>query len=197
MTQFILLRSCATDFDHEGRIKGTLDLPLSQDGVEQAIAIAPELANFKIDAIYYSPCQSAEQTAELLSGVLGSKGKLAKNMHNLNQGLWQGKLIEELKEKQKKAYRQWQEQPESVCPPEGETVGEAQSRIKSTLDKLVKKHKKQVVLLIVPEPLHSLARCYLENSGLGDLWETICDSGSWTVIDTERPTLTPAIANGT
>ena len=106
-------------------------------------------------------------------------------------------LIDELKEKQKKVYRQWQEQPETVCPPEGETVTSALLRVKAALDKLIRKHKNQTVVLVAPEPLTSLIQSYLEQSELGDLWETICECGSWNVVDVEPQQLSAMAANPT
>ena len=147
--------------------------------------------------MYFSPCQAGEETAQCVADGLVVKAKSLKNLQNLNQGLWQGKLIDELKEKQKKVYKQLQEQPETVCPPEGEMVSEAQVRIKTVIDKLIKKHKNQVVVLIAPEPLTSLLHSYLLQTELGDLWETVCDCGGWLSIDVEPQQLASMAANQT
>lgn len=197
MTRIILIRSCLTDFDEEGRIKGTLDIPLNAEGSRQAAHAAAELADQDISVVCFSPNQSAEQTAEVLARSLGVKTKSLRNLQNLDHGLWQGKRVDELKEKQKKVYRQWQEQPDTICPPEGEMVGEARQRIKTVLDKLIKKHKNQVIALVAPEPLTSLVRCYLEQSDIGDLWETICECGSWLIVDVEPKQLATMAANQT
>ena len=197
MTRIILLRSGATDFDQEGRIKGTLDVPLNQQGNDQALRAAEELADEDIEVVYCSPCQPAEQTAELVAEELGVKAKPLANLQNLDHGLWQGKRIDEIKEKQRKVYRQWQDQPETVCPPGGEMLGEAQARVKAALDKLIKKHKNRVVALVAPEPLISLVRNYLEQSQLGDLWECICECGSWSSVEVEPQQLAARPANQT
>ena len=195
MTRIILVRSGTTNFDQEGRIKGTLDIPLNDEGNRQAMQTAVDLAGQGIEVIYCSPCQSALQTAELLSAQLGVKFKSQRNLQNLDQGLWQGKRIDELKEKQRKVYRQWQEQPATVCPPEGEMLSSAQRRVKTCLDKLVKKHKNRVVVLVVPEPLTSLVRSYLEQTHIGDLWQSACACGRWDLIDVEPQQLAAMAAN--
>lgn len=195
MTRIILLRTCSTDFDDAGRIKGTLDIPLNAQGTEQASKLAPTMADEDVSVVYYSPCQSAEETATFVADGLAIKAKPLKTLHNLNQGLWQGKLIGELKVKQKKVYRQVQEQPETVCPPEGELVSDAQARVKTAMDKLIKKHKGQVVALVAPEPLTSLLDSYLRQAELGDLWESVCDCGSWLAIDVEPKQLATMAAN--
>lgn len=197
MTRIILLRSCSTDFDDEGRIKGTLDIPMNLSGNLQAAKLADEMTGRGIACIYYSPYQAATQTANVVAEKLSVKARLLKAMANLDHGLWQGMLIDELKDKQKKVYRQWQEQPETVCPPEGETVTDVLLRVKATLDKLIKKHKNQTVALVAPEPLTSLIQSYLEQSELGDLWETIGECGNWMVVDIEPKQLPAMAANQT
>jgi probable phosphoglycerate mutase len=187
MLRIILIRPGSTDFDEQGRIKGTLDIPLNKNGTDQASQTATELVGESIEIIYASPCQSAVQTAETLSENLGIKCKRLDGLQNLNHGLWHGKLIEEVRQKQPKVYRLWQEHPESVCPPEGETLVAAQQRVRKTLKRLLRKHKQGVIAFVVPEPLASILRSFLEHSELGDLWKSECDFGEWELIDLESP----------
>ena len=183
MVRIYIVRPGATEFDEQGRIKGTLDIPLSQYGSGQVSRTANELAEQGIEVVYAAPCQSAEETAGLLAEKLGARQKKLTKLKNLDHGLWQGKLIDDVKEKQPKVYRQWQEQPETVCPPEGEMLEEARSRVHASIDRLVKKHRKGCIALVLPEPLASLARCHLENGDLGDLWQAETECGTWVQLD--------------
>ena len=72
---------------------------------------------------------------------MGIKVKPLEALRNLNQGLWQGMRVDEVKLKQPKVYRQWQEQPENICPPDGEMVSEAQVRIGEAIGASRKKHR--------------------------------------------------------
>ena len=125
--------------------------------------------------------------SEMVADRLEVKVKRIDNLHNLDHGLWHGKLIEEVKQCQPKVYRLWQEQPEAVCPPEGETVAAARLRVQKALKRLLKKHKRGVVGIVVSEPLASIARCCLRGGDLGDLWKSECDFGAWENIDIEPP----------
>ncbi len=183
MLRIFLIRAGSTDFDDQGRIKGTLDIPLNANGTSQATRAASELEAAAIELIYSSPSQSAVQTAETLAERLKVKYKILDKLQNLDHGLWHGKLIEEVKQRQPKVYRLWQEQPEAVCPPEGETLASAQQRIRSTMKRLLKKHKQGVIALVVPDPLASILRAHVENSQLGDLWKAECDFGGWELLD--------------
>src|SRR4051812_23553375 len=117
MVHLVLVRPGATDYDQQGRIQGTLDIPLSESGRQEVARAADELRDQKIEAIYAAPCLAAQDTAEAVAAPLELKVKKLDKLHNLNLGLWQGMLLEDVKHKQPKVYRLWQEHPETVCPP--------------------------------------------------------------------------------
>src|SRR5258708_6777278 len=162
MVRIVLIRPGATDYDQQGRIQGVLDVPLCDAGAHEATRISGEIQSLGVEVIYASACERAMQTASAVGAALGVKVKRVENMQNLDHGLWQGMLIEEVKRKQPKVYRQWQEQPESICPPEGEMLNQARDRVRLVMTRLLKKHKRGVVGLVVPEPLASLVREHLE-----------------------------------
>ena len=190
MVEILLIRPGQTDFDEQGRIKGSLDIPLNEQGTEQVARIVGELAGHGIGAIYVSPCQCCEQTATALAKARGLKPKTLEGLKNLDHGLWHGKRIDEVKQQQPKVYRQWQEHPETICPPEGEPLAEVRQRVVATLAKVMKKHKDGVIALVVPEPLTSVVRSLLSAEELGDLWKVECDAGGWEEIEWEPGRLT-------
>jgi broad specificity phosphatase PhoE len=185
MKRILLIRSGSTDFDEQGRIKGTLDIPLNFEGTAQIVRLADELAGTPIDFIYASPCRCASQSAEVIAKTRKLKVRKLDELQNLDHGLWHGKLIDEVKHSQPKVYRQLQEHPETVCPPEGEPVGAAIERVRAALKKLLKKHKSGTIAVVVPEPIASLVRSVLEQCDVGDLWKAECECGGWQAIDIE------------
>ncbi len=187
MTQIALIRPGSTDYDEQGRIAGTLDIPLCHNGAGQVARVVDELQSLPITVVYAAPDQASGQTAQAIAVAKDVKIKTLDALHNLDMGLWQGKLIDDVRQKQKKVYRQWQEHPETICPPEGETLSEATGRISPALKKIIKKHDGGVVALVIPEPLCSLARALLTHEKIGDLWAADSDCGSWELIDTRIP----------
>src|SRR5262245_38995032 len=129
MLRILLIRPGSTDLDEQGRIKGTLDVPLSQQGTAQVAKAVGELSGHSIDAIYSAPTTCCQQTATALAGDRRVKIKRIDGLHNLDHGLWHGKLIDEVRQTQPKVYRQWQENPELVCPPAGESLSAARKRV--------------------------------------------------------------------
>jgi phosphoserine phosphatase len=184
MVQLILIRPGTTEYDQQGRVQGTLNIPLCEDGRQEVQAMIDELRGQPIAAIYASPSQSAEQTAECLGQALDLKVKTIDKFENLDHGLWQGMLVSDVKAKQPKVYRQWQEQPENVCPPQGETLSLAKQRVSAALAKLIKKHKPDGVFAVVaPEPLASVIRNVVRHDAWGDLWHCTNGSPRWQLLE--------------
>lgn len=171
MLKIALIRPGSTDYDVQQRIQGSLDIPLNEQGIGEALQTAEALRGNAIEVVYAPVSQPSMQTAEIISKTLGIKLKKVEKLQSLNQGLWQGLLVEEVRHKQPKVYRQWQEQPEIVCPPDGEMLSDADDRVRAALVKLLKRHKEGVIGLVVPEPLLSLARRFITHGELGDLWK--------------------------
>lgn len=185
MVQIVLIRPGATAYDQQGRIQGVLDVPLCDEGATEVARVCGELAGLGIEVIYSSEGERAVQTAMAIADALGVRTKKLDNMQNLDHGLWQGMLVEDVRRKQPKVYRQWQEQPDSVCPPEGEMVSEARQRVRAAMGRLFKKHREGVIGLVVPEPLATLVRAHLEHSQVRDLWRAGAEHGTWQIIEVE------------
>jgi broad specificity phosphatase PhoE len=185
MVKMLVVRAGSTDFDEQGRIKGTLDIPLSEAGQGQVGRLIGELHNTSIEHLYASPCRSAQQTAELLAADHKLKVKTLDELQNLDHGLWHGKLIDEVRLSQPKVFRQLQDHPETVCPPQGEPVGTAVERVRTLISRLLRKHRSGTVAVVVPEPVASFVRAVLSDADLGDLWKAECEIGGWQMIDVE------------
>jgi broad specificity phosphatase PhoE len=182
MFQIVLIRPGSTDYDVQQRIQGSLDIPLNEQGVAEVAQTIEQLRDKGIEVVYAPVSEPSRQTAAMIAKALAIKLKKIERLQNLNQGLWQGMLVEDVRHKQPKVYRQWQEQPENVCPPEGEMLGEADGRVRAALTKLLKRHKEGVIGLVVPEPLLSLARRFIAHEELGDLWKAPNGHGRYEVL---------------
>jgi len=193
MLQIVLIRPGSTDYDQQQRIQGTLDIPLSEQGNVEVTQVIEQLATMGIKTVYVPACQAAEQTGKAIAKSLGVKLRKLDQMQNLDHGLWQGMRVEDVRQKQPKAYRQWQEQPKNVCPPEGEMLSHAEQRVRTALTKLLKRHKQGVIGLVVPEPLASLVRHFVHQDELGNLWKVTNGHGRWEVLEVEPETV---LANG-
>jgi broad specificity phosphatase PhoE len=161
MTQVVLIRPGATSYDEQHRIQGVLDLPLTERGRAEVAALAEQLSGCQLAAMYCGPGESVLKTAEAVGRAVGLRPKRVDDLRNLDQGLWQGLQVEEIKRRNPKVFRQWLEDPRTVCPPEGETVEDALERVRDALKPLLKRHRDEAVALVVPEPIAQLIAGFL------------------------------------
>ena len=188
--KIVLVRPGVTDYDDQGRMKGRLDLPMNDRGVAQVDTTVEELnsilATTGLDSVFCGPDQASRDTADLLAVAQDTKVKVIDRLCNLDVGLWQGKLINEIRSNQPKVYRLWQGSPDSVCPPKGETVGAARQRLRAVLTRIAKRYPESCVAIVVAEPLASLLQSELTQSPLVDLWQAECKGSHWEIVNFPR-----------
>lgn len=152
MSRVLLIRPGATAFDEQHRVQGILDLPLSDRGRVETALLAEQLATMELGSLYHAPGEHVLRTAEAVGRATGLRPRRLDDLRNLDQGLWQGLLHDEIRRRNPKVFRQWQEEPETICPPEGETVEEAEQRLRPVLRSLVRRHRQETIALVVPDP---------------------------------------------
>ncbi|MBL8849529.1 MAG: histidine phosphatase family protein [Planctomycetaceae bacterium] len=154
MSTAILIRPGETDFDQQARIQGGLDLPLTENGRRQVRELIVRLADMSIDIVYASPTEPALSTAREIAASLDVSLKELEGLENLSHGLWEGMLLDDVKRKHPRVYKQWRDAPAAVCPPEGETCSEAHERVRKVLKKPLR--KRQTFAIVAPEPVATL-----------------------------------------
>lgn len=166
----LVIRSGATDYDLQGRIRGTLDMPLAAEGIAAVTRAATQLAADAPAALYTAGSACAIETGRIVGLACGLKPRRVANLGNLDLGLWQGRLVEEIRETQPRLRRQWQDNPWSVAPPEGELLEDACERVEAAIEKLFKRHPSGRVALVVPQPLDAIVCWLVSGRSMGDLW---------------------------
>jgi phosphoserine phosphatase len=166
----VVIRSGATDYDLQGRISGNLDIPLTPAGIAAASETARHLAAAPPVALYTSPTTCAIETADVIGDRLHLVPRRVPHLAGLDLGLWQGMLVSEIRRRQPRLARHWEEDPWTVVPPDGEPLSAARDRIAQAIGKMVARHPGERVAVVVPQPLDRIIRSLLTGDGPGDLW---------------------------
>jgi broad specificity phosphatase PhoE len=162
----------------------------------EATRLAASLADTQdgtaLEALYCGPGESTTSTAEIIGKALGLRPRRIEELRNLDFGLWQGLQIEEIKRRNTKLFRQWIEDPRTICPPQGETVESALERVRTAMKPLIRRHQDgEFFGLVVGEPLARLVSCFLRRTPRLQLDEQLSCCG-W-----ERIEIAPdLLANG-
>ena len=110
--RIILIRHGSTIWNEEGKYQGTIDVPLSDRGRQEAEMVAERLREEKIKAIYSSNLGRARETAEIIARPHGLPVQVIDELGEINFGDWEGLTAQEIKDKfGEQAYRTWLEDP--------------------------------------------------------------------------------------
>jgi broad specificity phosphatase PhoE len=118
--RLVLLRHGQTDYNVAGRMQGHLDSILTETGVEQAAAVAPEIARLAPDRVISSDLRRAVDTAELVSAACGLPVKYDARLRETHLGEWQGRTVAEIEDGWPGAIATWRSDP-AWAPPGGES----------------------------------------------------------------------------
>lgn len=99
MTVLVLLRHGRTSYNAEGRLQGSLDVPLGEEGRAQARAAASSLVDAygTPDRIVCSPLLRAADTAAELSVVTGVPALADPRLAQRSYGEWEGLTWDEIR----------------------------------------------------------------------------------------------------
>lgn len=122
-----LIRHGPTDWNAQGRVQGSIDTPLSEEGRARMSALLPP-AGFETARAYSSPKLRARQTAH----CLGLKGtKLDPRLAEQNWGDWEGLTRAEMLARDGEDAFVRAGRGLAFRPPGGESTGELHDRLKS------------------------------------------------------------------
>ncbi len=75
-----------------------------KQGLEQVQRVASEMEQIPIRYVYCGPCESAQETARQIAEHVNAKWKVCDCFRNIDHGLWEGKLIDEVRRQQPKLF---------------------------------------------------------------------------------------------
>ncbi|MCX7829958.1 MAG: histidine phosphatase family protein [Acidobacteria bacterium] len=130
MKRLYLVRHGETEWNADNRGQGSIDIPLSKNGIAQAEALGEYLNSLpKPQKIYCSDLKRAVETAKTLSKILEVENiEINPLLKEINCGLWEGKFIDDLAKNYSKDYAMWRLNSSFRCP-EGESVEDVRERV--------------------------------------------------------------------
>src|SRR5215211_7425876 len=143
MRLLLLLRHAVTD--HTGaRLSGWMPgLHLTEQGREQAEALAGRLAPVPVDALYASPLERCQETAAVLAKARGLEMSTLQDLGEVRYGDWTGRTLKELA--REPLWKVVQATPSAARFPDGESLYEMQARAVLAIERLREAHPKQTV----------------------------------------------------
>ncbi len=165
VTELYLIRHGMTEWNELGKYQGHHDLPLSAPGIRQARKIAGRLQGLNIAAVYSSDLLRAVQTAAPIAETRGLPVIPLKELREVDVGLWEGKSLDEVKQRHSKLYEEWLLDTVNNPIPGGESYAQLRDRVIPKVMELVKVHKGASLCIVSHSgPLKSIL-CHVLGTG--------------------------------
>ena len=169
VTTLYLIRHGETIGSETKRYKGSLDVPMSEQGIAQIKEVSafisdklrlagitknksylndihasfphmPDDKEAKLSAVYCSNLSRAMRSAEIIAGPHGLKPLVVPELRERNFGVWEGMTFNEIKDRYPSEFEAWASNPVKYCPVNGESTNEVYDRAIRALDGIVSKH---------------------------------------------------------
>ena len=161
MTTILLARHGETDWNRDGRFQGWADPPLNETGRGQAQALAIQLADVPIDAVFSSDLRRAHETALIVAEPHGIPVVVDQGLREIDVGSWSGLTRSEIEERFPGAEHH-----------DGETREEHLARVLAAVERIACAHRGDRILIVshggslrtlrrhaLGDPVHPIENC--------------------------------------
>ena len=145
---FYIVRHGETNWNTLGKTQGHGNSNLTAKGIEQATTLAKGMNKYPIDYIYTSDLGRAVETATILSNELNIDVRETEALREMGFGVWEGRLIDEIKKDYADVYKTWRDTPHLVEIPGGETLRLIKERVDNFIKDLNEKYDNKHIVLV-------------------------------------------------
>ncbi|TCO91903.1 putative phosphoglycerate mutase [Chthoniobacter flavus] len=147
-TRIFLIRHGATVLTAEDRFAGATDVPLSDEGREQARRLGARLSGEKVAAVYASTLGRTIETARLVSEPHGLEVQPREGLREISHGHWEQMTRREVDEKYPEESAAWEADPYTFAPVGGESGLAVTARALPALLEIVRSHQGEQVMVV-------------------------------------------------
>ncbi len=147
-TRIFLIRHGATVLTAEDRFAGATDVPLSDEGREQARRLALRLSGEPIAAVYASPLGRTRETATILARPHELAVQMRDGLREISHGRWEQKTRHEVEAEFPDEAADWEKDPFTFAPEGGESGLAVTARALPVLIEIVRAHPGDNVLVV-------------------------------------------------
>ena len=185
-TTLYLIRHGATEGNHEKRYKGSIDVPLSEEGIEQvkrtAGFIKAELQGEPLSAVYASPLSRALDSAALIAAPYGLEPVVDNELRERHFGIWEGMAWADINEKYPLEFRRWADNPLDHSPVGGESSIEVRDRFVPAVEKIIARHADEKVAIVAHGGVNRVILCHLLGIPLEYMFRIEQDNAAVSII---------------
>jgi phosphoserine phosphatase len=201
--RLLLVRHGETDWNRQGRFQGQIDVPLNDNGRQQANQAAEFLKAIPFDFAVSSPMLRPRETAELILQHHEQVSlQFMDGLREISHGDWEGKLEPEVAVDFPGELDQWRHHPELVQMPNGENLNDVWQRGIAAWQQIVAMAKAdpqqpdgrpKTGLVVAHDAINKVILCHVVGLGAAQFWNFKQGNGAVSVIDYSLETDSPAL----
>ncbi|MFD1739421.1 histidine phosphatase family protein [Bacillus salitolerans] len=171
-THLYLTRHGETVWNTQKLMQGWKDSPLTDNGIKQASQLSQRLCNITLSAIYSSTSNRAVQTAEIAKGERILEVIKYDDLREISFGKWEGKSAENNEKENPEEWKTFWEAPHLFRNESVESFLKVQERMVDAINKIIKQHPFENVLIVTHSIALKLLMDYFEKNELKNIWST-------------------------
>lgn len=159
-TWIYLIRHGQTVWNEEGKLCGSSDVPLSEDGLIQAQKLAARMKNVSLSAVYSSPLLRARQTAEAIASLHNLPVQVEQDLSEVDYGDWEGLKVSDAMEKFPELERLRREDPMKFVAPNGEPMKNFAERVIAAIQRIAANHQGETICIVAHQTVNRFILCW-------------------------------------
>lgn len=187
VTTLYLVRHGKTVGSEVKTYKGSIDIPMSEAGIEQIKMTAGFISNYdkasRLSAVYCSPLSRAVKSAEIIAEAYGLTPLISPDLMERHFGIWEGMSYTEIKEKYPEEFEAWANNPLVYSPTNGESTLEVRDRIIPALENIISRHNGESIAIVAHGGVNRIILCHILGIPLENIFRVEQNFGCVSVIE--------------
>ncbi|TWH51747.1 histidine phosphatase family protein [Sporomusa sp. KB1] len=146
--------------DDQRRYIGQIDVPLNEEGINQARNLCRRLGDVDISSVHCSDLSRSRQTAEIIASPKAIAVISHKKLREINFGKWEGRTITEIAKNYPEAFRERGTDLSYYCVPGGESYIDCSRRVVSAFHDILRSSTGNI-LITGHNDVNRLLLCYI------------------------------------
>ncbi len=148
MTTVYIVRHAEAEGNISRVFQGRIDCGVTEKGYTQLNALSERFKDIKLDAVYSSPLIRTMETAKAVNKYHNLEIKKVDELMEINGGLFEGQLWEELSNLFPKAHDLWLNHHHEFEIEQGESMREVYDRMKTSVLEIVQENKDKTIAIV-------------------------------------------------
>ena len=183
ITSIIFVRHGHTKETEAGKLYTDHHSLLTERGLEQAQNAAAWLKNETVELLLCSEAARVAGSAAIIGKAIGLQAQIINGLNEQHVGDWEGRTYLEIKKADPELYKSWSQDPIRNRAPNGESIEDVYSRVKSDIHDLIRNYTGKKLVLVSHAGVIRSALVAALGMPLDNFWRLSIPTGSISRVD--------------